>query len=334
MKSFHRRISVFFALVLLLSLTLTGTFCWQGVNQQALNEVRPVPDMATVELVKLESDTNIPLSGVGFLLYRSDGTQVGGLFTTNVEGKITVALPAGEYWFEEREPAPNHGFDWNEDGTAKTRYDFTVSEENAKNKETVKVGPVYNPLLTGTRISGEKTWDLRGYTGVSLPSSIWVKLYQGDVLFSRVKVEPDESGKWLYSFTVPEFGADGSKFCYRVEEEPVVGFEAVYEQGTYNILNQYIPSSKPDPGPDVPDPTPDPVPTPTPDPEPTLTPTPDDNPTPTPGGASTPSLDVPKTGDDRRPALWLILAVMSFGGLASCVWYAKTHRYRGKRGRR
>ena len=200
----------------------------------------------------------------------------------------------------------------------------------------------------GTRISGEKTWDLRGYAGVSLPSSIWVKLYQGDVLIERLQVKPDASGRWLYSFTVPKYDADGNELAYRVEEEPVASFKTVYEQGTYNILNRYIPPSEPDPGPDDPDPpptpepppTPDPTPTPTPGPEPTPTPdskptpapTPGDDPTPpTPGGTPTPSPDIPKTSDDRRPALWLTLSVLSLAGLSGCVRYAQVHRYRGKR---
>ena len=161
MKSFHRRVSAFCALILFLALTLTGTFCWQSMSQQALNEARSTPNMATVELVKLESGTEIPLAGAGFLLYRvTDGAndeQVDGLFTTGTDGKIAVSLPAGNYYFIEHIPAPDHDFDLDAEGNAIRKYPFEVSEEEAENGETVTVGPVYNPRLTGGSLTISKT---------------------------------------------------------------------------------------------------------------------------------------------------------------------------------
>ncbi len=231
-----------------------------------------------------------------------------------------------------------------------------------------------------TLIPGLKLWDLGGHTGVSLPSSIWVRLYRGEALIGRVPVRPDPYGNWVFSFTAPRYDVSGDEIVYRVEEEPVANFTPEYDPESFNIVNHYIPPAKPTPtpnrpgpggpdGPDDPDdppaststpggetspapgetpapggeptlpsgetpapggePTPTPGETPAPGGEPT--PTPSQTPPPPPGETPPPPPNVPKTGDDRRPALWITLALVSIVGISCCAWYAKRHLYCGKR---
>lgn len=135
-----------------LALSLGGTFCWSSVSQSARNEAWNTPK-APVELDKLErapdgSPTTTPLPGACFLLFRGDGTQVGGAYTTDALGQILLALPAGDYWFEEWAPAPWHGFDLDAAGAPITKYPFTVTREDVERGEPVVV-TVYDPRLTG-----------------------------------------------------------------------------------------------------------------------------------------------------------------------------------------
>lgn len=44
-----------------------------------------------------------------------------------------------------------------------------------------------------------------------------------------------------------------------------------------------------------------------------------------------PPPDIPKTGDDRRPGLWLFSLLASLAGLTGCILYARAARYRGRR---
>lgn len=98
-------------------------------------------------------------------------------------------------------------------------------------------------------------------------------------------------------------------------------------------------SGEPTPGPTA-EPTPEPswfVPTPVPDETPVVEESPPPEETsgePGPEATPGPGVVIPKTGDDRRPGLWLGLALASFAGMVCCVWYAARRRYRGRRVRR
>ena len=77
-------------------------------------------------------------------------------------------------------------------------------------------------------ISGEKTWDLTAEPDAALPESITVRLKQGDTVVRTNVVTPDADGRWLYSFEVPQFEADGvTEIGYTVEEEVIGGFVAL-----------------------------------------------------------------------------------------------------------
>jgi len=136
-----------------LALSLTGTFCWTSVSQAARNEAQAGPE-ANVELDKFERapdgrETTIPLPGAVFLLFRADGTQIGGSYTTDAAGKIVLTLPVGDYWFEEWSPAPWHGFDLDTTtGAPITKYPFTVTQADVERGEPVLV-KVCDPRLIG-----------------------------------------------------------------------------------------------------------------------------------------------------------------------------------------
>ena len=137
MGELKKAISIFCALVITLSTLIAGTFCWQSLNQQALNEVysATLPEFP-VELHKLEklSDgtlTEKPLSGAEFYLYTKDHQQMGKLFVTDQEGKIKVNLPKGEYYFEEVTPPIGYKYD-KEEEKEKILYPFTISGEETK----------------------------------------------------------------------------------------------------------------------------------------------------------------------------------------------------------
>lgn len=87
-------------------------------------------------------------------------------------------------------------------------------------------------------ISGEKTWDLKGNTNISLPDYITVRIKNKDLLIEEKKVEKDQNGKWYYDFTVPKYDSEGREIDYKVEEEVVDSFIPTYTG--YNIENSYI----------------------------------------------------------------------------------------------
>ena len=155
--SSKRLIAILVTLILVIPLLITGTFAWQSVSQQALNETGGREDVVfDIELLKFEKSpsgdlTEIIVSGATFYLFTSYGQQIGGRYETDDEGRISVSLPAGEYYFEETDPGNSHTFD-EENGQLKTRYPFTVTGNET---EAVQV-KAYNPLLTGS-LTVEKT---------------------------------------------------------------------------------------------------------------------------------------------------------------------------------
>ena len=214
-------------------------------------------------------------------------------------------------------------------------------------------------------IEGEKTWNLKGYSSKVMPDSVTVYLYQNGEKKDSQTVKQGEDGKWTYSFTAPRADDSGTEYTYSVKEDTIPNFKPVYSTDGYDILNVYTPPTtdpdddpKPKPDPDK-DKDPDDGKDPDKDPDKDKTPdkgttpdsgtthdsgtTPDKGTTPdsgtkpdsgkTPDSGTKPSgkSDVPKTGDDRVPGLWLTLGGLSLAGLFGCLWYDKSHRYRGRR---
>lgn len=89
------------------------------------------------------------------------------------------------------------------------------------------------------QISGEKTWRGEALEQAVLPESITVFLKNGDYVVQQATVAPDENGRWLYSFTVPKYDAEGNEIAYTVEEEAPESFRPEYDG--FDIVNTYIP---------------------------------------------------------------------------------------------
>lgn len=141
------------------SMCLGVTLAWKSLNQSARNDIRRVQ---TVTLVKYEknaegepTETRVP--GAVFRLFAEGDEgdrQIGGTYTTNAEGKISLHLnlPAGKYYFEEVSPPPGYTFDEirTPGGVTyrSTRYPFEVKEvKDGGGPVTV---PAYNRRLTGS----------------------------------------------------------------------------------------------------------------------------------------------------------------------------------------
>lgn len=87
-------------------------------------------------------------------------------------------------------------------------------------------------------ISGEKTWDTSGFSGIALPESITLQLKNGEFLQEEKTVRPDGDGRWLYSFTVPKYNSDGTEAEYTVTETPITSWRATYDG--YDITNTFV----------------------------------------------------------------------------------------------
>lgn len=147
----HRLVSVFLTFVCIISTLMTCTFSWQSINQQAQNDKIGKAAAYPVELLKLEklpdgTLTENPVQGAAFYLYTIDGVQIGGRFESDADGKIAVQIPAGDYYFEEIDPAPDYAFD-EEGGQPKKNYPFTVEGKGSTQVTTVRA---YNIPVGGS----------------------------------------------------------------------------------------------------------------------------------------------------------------------------------------
>ena len=145
----YRAACFLFTAVIIISGSITGTFSWRSLNQQALNELQG-DYYGNVRLEKMEklddgSLTDTPLAGASFLLYTEEGKQIPGRFITGNEGNLSIRLPAGKYYFEEISSPSGYTFDREEDGSIKKKYYFSVYDE----KETVVV-KAYNIKIKGS----------------------------------------------------------------------------------------------------------------------------------------------------------------------------------------
>ena len=132
----YRIFSIILALFLIVSAVLGGTFAWQNFGQGARNETAG-EHLVDVELLKLErlpdgTRTKTPVANASFYLFTEEGNQIGSRYTTDKDGKITIQLPKGKYYFEESSPAPGYLFDTDENGQRKTRYDFSITGDETE----------------------------------------------------------------------------------------------------------------------------------------------------------------------------------------------------------
>ena len=94
-----------------------------------------------------------------------------------------------------------------------------------------------NIIQEDFEISGEKTWDFKGYSEVKLPEYIIVYLKNDGQIVDMTKVVPNNEGKWSYSFTAPKYNDDETEIIYTVDEYPIDGFNSTVNG--YDIINTY-----------------------------------------------------------------------------------------------
>ena len=139
----------------------------------------------------------------------------------------TLTVTAGEdnKWTYESKDLPK----FRADGT--TEIIYTVDEEVPAGFEKVVTGTnienTYIPELT--KISGEKTWNMKGYDATLMPESITVYIKDGETTVDTLTVTAGEDNKWTYeSKDLPKYRADGTtEIIYTVDEEVPEGFEKV-----------------------------------------------------------------------------------------------------------
>lgn len=142
-------LSLLCAVVFLVSAWVSVTYAWEN-EQQAVNNIYGTKTkFIDVELLKLEkqtdeTDSEVYIPNTAFYLFKSNGTQIGGRYLTDENGKISVSLPSGSYYFEEASSEIGYTFDSDDNGNSITKYPFTVSEQD----ETVVV-KAYNIRLKG-----------------------------------------------------------------------------------------------------------------------------------------------------------------------------------------
>lgn len=154
-KKVYRIVQTLLVLVFVLSTVVGVTYAWRSFNQEAENKIKIQQDIP-VELLKLRKEqdgtkTEIPISGTIFHLFKEDGEQIGDTYTTDNEGKISVKLPEGKYYFEEWFPADGYDFDRDEKYELPiTRYEFEVSEKILEENEEKPIQViVYNVPIEG-----------------------------------------------------------------------------------------------------------------------------------------------------------------------------------------
>ena len=150
LNTVRKIVALLCAITFVISAILSGTYAWEN-EQQVLNDLSgKKTKLISVELLKIEkqtdlTDTEIPISDTAFYLFNENGTQVGGQYLTDENGKISLSLSAGEYYFEEIYPAVGYTYDTDENGKNITKYPFTVT-----NQDEIVVVKAYNVKLRGS----------------------------------------------------------------------------------------------------------------------------------------------------------------------------------------
>jgi len=169
-------------LLLAACLFLGGTSAWQSLDQTARNDVSQRQTRFPVELVKRERKadgtyTEKPIAGAEFYLFTAAGTQVGGRYLTDENGKISVSLEPGSYYFQETYPGFGYTFDVDGAGQSVTRYPFTVTGK----EETVVTVKAWNRPVPG-QLTVTKT--VKDNSGDPLTDAQREKVFTFTVTFS------------------------------------------------------------------------------------------------------------------------------------------------------
>jgi len=160
----HNFISFILVFVTVLTSMLTA-FAWNDFTQSKTNVFRGTIAKTSVTLHKYEMDENgiisaVPVRGAEFELYMlsADGTdkKIGGTYTTNESGKITVEkLNSGTFKFLETKPGYGYDYVLDDKGNPITKYSFTINADDSLGQAMVEVD-AYNRRLTNS-LEVEKT---------------------------------------------------------------------------------------------------------------------------------------------------------------------------------
>ncbi|MCL2655773.1 MAG: Cna B-type domain-containing protein, partial [Coriobacteriia bacterium] len=183
----------------------------------------------TVEKIVAGNDIPASESGRAFGFTMTVNNDAPTRFTLKAGESKTFELNSGDaYTITEDDPFP-----------------YGYLQSAVVNGSGTACAPVINVTYTNTyvgpvmaTISGEKTWDLGNDPAAHLPNSVAVQLLANGVVVQTATVRQDTAGKWLYSFTAPQYDGAGQVIAYTVAEAPVAGFQSVVT-GT-NIKNTWI----------------------------------------------------------------------------------------------
>ncbi|MDM5250061.1 SpaA isopeptide-forming pilin-related protein [Lysinibacillus sp. G4S2] len=185
-----------------------------------------LPEKGTLRILKhIDGNKEQVIPGVQFKVFKSDGQQIGDLYTTDAKGIVEVPnLKTGEYYVQEISAPEYVTFDANK------KIPFTIDASATNGVEL----PIGNSLKK-TSIEGTKTWN--NDREQDRPTDIKVDLLKDDKVIAT-KVVTAENG-WKYSFeNLDQYTVDGKEIKYAVKEQPVAGYESKVEG--YNIVNTKI----------------------------------------------------------------------------------------------
>ena len=236
-------VTILLAVTLLFSSILT-VFAWTDFTQSRTNEFRGTVEKTDVVLQKYEKNQDgtiisRPVKNAEFMLYRLgfDGSwqQIGGIFTTNASGKITVEkLSSGKYKFVEIRPGFGYEFD-QIGGVDVTEYEFEIRPEDAE----------------GIGIVVVEAYNRRRQTSLEITKT--VKIDENTIL------DPDKIAEIMateFEFTV-NF-SDGGTYSYRIDGGSSIplksgdtlrlkhGQKAVFENLPVGLYYEVFETSNPD----------------------------------------------------------------------------------------
>lgn len=211
-------------------------------NQVVRVQVNNEKSKGSLEITKVNNETNIKLSGAVFTIYSSDKRTAVGTITTDTEGKGTIKLPTGVYYYKETK-APS-GFYGDEDF-----HEFNIESHNQVVKKTVN----------NNRAMGDFELTKKDISNGKLIPNAKFKIYASDKTTVITEGVTDNNG--LAKFKLPlgtyyyqEYEApsgyilDDTLFEFTlVERDKVVKAEMTNarEAGRFEITKTDIATSKP-----------------------------------------------------------------------------------------
>ncbi|MDR2646670.1 MAG: Cna B-type domain-containing protein [Oscillospiraceae bacterium] len=160
--TWYKATALVLTVVCAVSAFLSGAYAWNE-QQSYTNDFRGTVAKTSVVLHKTEksADGDIiarPVPNATFLLFKQayDGswTQIGGIYTTNESGKITVEkLNSGHYEFVEQAPGYGYTYDKDTDGFDIRTYPFDITPDDAEGAAIVAVEAYNRRLQSGLEIT-------------------------------------------------------------------------------------------------------------------------------------------------------------------------------------